>query len=459
VRDPLGLEIDLFRELGHALVDRIAEHWETLDDLPAVREMAIGELTMLAGPVPRAPAGPQELEGLIRTLADDALSNMQHAAHPRYFARVPSPASLTAILGEWLASGFNGIAASWAGGSGPSQLELVVIGWLAELLGFPPSTEGLLVSGGSIGNITALAAARSAGYDGGVYLSDQTHSSVLRGLRLLGLAHEQIHVVPTGSRYRWSINAIAGAMRSDDHGRGIIIATAGTTNTGAVDPLVDLADLCGAADLWFHIDGAYGAPAALTNVGRTALQGIERADSLTIDPHKWLFQPYDIGAVLVRRAGALEACFAMNPEYLRDVQTGEDTQVDLRNRGPELSRRVRAAKLWLTFKAHGADAIAAAIQVGIELADQAQSLIAADSSWELVTPAQLGVVTFAARGIDDAEHERRARALSETGFAAVSCTELSGRTVFRLCLINPRTTVADVAQTLAALRGAAESLR
>jgi glutamate/tyrosine decarboxylase-like PLP-dependent enzyme len=303
--------------------------------------------------------------------------------------------------------------------------------------------------------MTALAAARHAGYDRSVYVSDQTHSSILRALRVLGFASDQVKLVPANDGYRWGPHALDDAIGESERGRAIVVATAGTTNTGAIDPLNALADLCAESDLWLHVDGAYGAPAALAPAGRAVLSGMERADSLTLDPHKWLFQPYDVGCVLIRRPGVLEACYAMNPEYLRDAQTSAEGEVDLRNRGLELTRRSRAAKLWLTFKAHGAPALAAAIARCLALAESVQAGLEADPYWEVVTPAQLAVLTFRARDLSSAEHLERARELTASGFAAVSCTELGGRSVYRLCLINPRTTLDDVSSTLRRLKGPA----
>jgi glutamate/tyrosine decarboxylase-like PLP-dependent enzyme len=447
--DGLGHDSERFRELGHLLVDRVADHWARLDRTPVLREARARELTRLAGPVPIEPGDVTEL---LVQLEEDLLNNMQHPAHPRFFARVPGPTSFTGILGDWLSTGFNAIAASWTGGSGPSALELAVVDWMREVMGFPASTEGVLVSGGSLGNLTALAAARQAGYGDAVYISDQTHASVTRALRVLGFRPDQIRLVPATEGFRWSRDVLEAAIGTAQEGRATIVATAGTTNTGAVDPLGSLADLCAQRDLWLHVDGAYGAPAALSPAGRAALQGIERADSLTLDPHKWLFQPYDIGCVLVRRPGVLEACYTMNPEYLRDVQAQGEGEIDLRNRGPELSRRARATKLWLTFKAHGARSLGDAVGRCIALAESVQAELEADPYWEVVTPAQLGVITFAAPGLSGPEHIDRARALTASGFAAVSCTELSGRSVYRLCLINPRTTLEDVTETLRRLK-------
>jgi aromatic-L-amino-acid decarboxylase len=447
--DPLGFDSRRFRELGHLLVDRVVDHWEALDAGPAIREAAPSELTALGGPLP---AQPGDADRLLELLIREGFGAMQHAAHPRFFARVPSPASFTGILGDWIASGHNGVASSWAGGSGPSAIELTVIDWLRSIVGFPKGSEGILVSGGSLGNLTALAAARTAGYDGTVYLSDQTHASVARALRILGIPGQKLRIVPASERFRWSSRALAAAIDRADRGRGMVVATAGTTNTGAVDPLAAIAELCRERDLWLHVDGAYGAPAALSPATRRSLEGLELADSLALDPHKWLFQPYGIGCVLVSRPGVLEACFSMNPEYLRDVQSTGAGEVDLRNRGPELSRQARAARLWLTFAVHGSNALRAAIERSIALAEEAQAILEADPRFEIVTPAQLAILTFRDRALPDAEHERRARALTAGGYAAVSCTLLERRTVYRLCLINPRTTIGDVIETIARLK-------
>jgi aromatic-L-amino-acid decarboxylase len=302
--------------------------------------------------------------------------------------------------------------------------------------------------------VTAIAAARHAGFDGVIYLSDQTHSSIRRGLAVTGWPDEAIRLVPTGPDFRWNAESVAAAVAEDSAaGRrpAIVIATAGTTNTGAVDPLNALADLCAATGMWLHVDGAYGALAALTEPGRVALAGLGRADSLTLDPHKWLFQPYDVGCVLVRGRGLLESCFTMNPEYLRDVQA-HSGETEFRNMGLELTRRARSMKIWLTLRAHGLDRIEAAVRRGIELAEVAERLIEADPFWQLVTPAQLGIVTFVGAGLSAAEHAARVSALGESGYAAISTTELHGRTVLRLCTINPLTTEADLAGTLDRLR-------
>jgi glutamate/tyrosine decarboxylase-like PLP-dependent enzyme len=450
--DPLGLDEQQMRRLGYSVVDRVVDHWLARRDKPATAVAPAEDLLgIIGGPVPREPS---DIDAALDVVERTVLANMQQASHPRFFARVPSPASFAAVLGDWLSTGFNAISTSWGGGSGPSTVELSVVSWLAELMGMPPDCEGILVSGGSIGNVTAIAAARHAGFDGVVYLSDQTHSSIRRGLSVIGWPDELVRLVPTGADFRWVAADVAAAVAEDvAAGRcpAIVVATAGTTNTGAVDPLDALADLCAGNGIWLHVDGAYGALAAITEPGRAALAGLGRADSLCLDPHKWLFQPYDVGCVLVRGRGHLEACFTMNPEYLRDV-AAHGGEPEFRNMSLELTRRARSIKIWLTLRAHGVDRIEAAVLRGIQLAEVAAQLIDDDPFWELVTPAQLGVVTFVGAGLSGAEHVARATALAESGYAAVSTTELHGRTVLRLCTINPLTTQADIAGTLDRLR-------
>jgi glutamate/tyrosine decarboxylase-like PLP-dependent enzyme len=383
-------------------------------------------------------------------LRDLVLPYMQHGDHPRYFARVPGPSSFAAILGDWLATGYNAMAATWVGGSGPATLELIVIDWIRQLVGMPEKTQGIILSGGSMANFTAFAACFAVKGRGVVYLNDQTHASLKRNFTALGLPPQDVRVLPTGSDLKFDMSQLA-ALIAEDRAKGLkpvlIVASAGTTNTGACDPLPEVAALCQANDMWMHVDGAYGAPAALTAKGRAYLAGMELADSLVLDPHKWLFQPYDCGCVLVRHAGALERAFSMNPEYLKDVM-GREGEVDLFNRSLELTRKARALKIWMMFKTYGATRIVAAIDRGIELAEIAQSLIVKDASWELVTAARIGILTFAKRGAKPGDHAAMVNAITTSGYATLTSTTIGGRSVLRLCTINPNTTEADIAETL-----------
>ena len=219
-----------------------------------------------------------------------------------------------------------------------------------------------------------------------------------------------------------------------------LVATAGTTSTGAVDPLEELAALCRERGLWLHVDGAYGGPAVLCG----ALTGLEHADSLVLDPHKWLFQPYEVGCVLVREPGLLERTFALSGAYLRDTAGGE---VDFRDRSPQLTRTSRALKLWLSLRVFGLAAFREAVAHGIALAEHAEAALRARPGWEIVSPAQLAIVCFRRDG-DDALQTATAEAMVRDGFAAPSTTEVGGRVALRLCTINPRTTFEDVDRTI-----------
>jgi aromatic-L-amino-acid/L-tryptophan decarboxylase len=446
--EPLGLEAAEMRALGYWVVDRVVEHFTHISAEPAISTATPGDLQAALGGPPPEDGGDPLLA--MQTLLDVALPAMQHNDHPRYFARVPGPASFAGVLGDWLGTGFNICASSWAGGSGPAALELTALDWLRTLLGLPDGTEGIMTSGGSLANMTALAAARVAAGPGVCYLSDQTHSCVLRAIKVLGFPDEHVRVLASDERLRLSPDTLVAAVREDRAaGRrpGFVVATAGTTNTGAVDPLPELAAVCRAEGLWLHVDGAYGASAALCETGRRILCGLELADSLVIDPHKWLFQPIDIGCLFVRRPGILKRAFQETPDYLADVTAHED-EIDLRDRGLELTRRGRGLKLWLSFRTYGVRRIAEAIERGLALAEHAQGLIESDKDWEVVTAAQLGIVTFARRGAGYDELQELAAAITREGYATLTCTRLRGRPVLRLCTINPRTTTTDLATTL-----------
>ena len=447
--DSLGLSPDEMRRLGYRVVDLVVDHFENRASRPVTRgQSAVEVRAALGGALPETPGDPDEA---IDRLAQIALANKQHLDHPRFFARVPGPSSFAAVLGDWMSTGYNATATSWVSGLGPSTIESVVLDWLRELVGMPQGTEGVLTSGGSLANLTAVAAARAWGGQGVAYLTDQTHSVLRRGMVALGFPPEHIKTLATDENFRYPVDTLAAAV-AEDRAAGrlplMVVATAGTTNTGVVDPLHELADFCEREGLWFHVDGAYGAPAALCDAGRAPLAGVERADSLVLDPHKWLYQPVDIGCVLVRRPGALRRAFAVDAEYLKDV-TSTEGPADFRDYSPELSRRSRALKLWLTFQVYGVGRIREAIAACLSLAEFAESLLREDEQrWEVVTPAQLGIVTFALRGADATVHEERAATLLRSGYAAVTTTKLKGRSVLRLCIINPLTTRADIAGTI-----------
>jgi glutamate/tyrosine decarboxylase-like PLP-dependent enzyme len=426
------------RRLGYRVVDRIVDHFERVGELPPIR---VGQATdlraALGGPPPEAPSDP---DAALDALFEQVLPFIQHPDHPRFFARIGSPSNFVSVLADAAASGFNVFAGSWTGGSGPAAVELVVLDWLRSLCGLPDGGDGVLVSGGSVASLVALAAARErAPDDAVVYVSSEGHASIPRALRLLGLRYV---VVPAREDQRLHADDVRAAMEGD----GVpfaVVATAGTTSTGAVDSLEELAQL----GLWLHVDGAYGAPGALVG----AVRGLEHADSLVLDPHKWLFQPYEIGCVLMREPGLLERTFSLSGVYLRDT-IGEE--VNFRDRSVQLTRTSRALKLWLSLRVFGVAAFREAIAHGIALAEHAERALRARDGWEVVSPASLAIVCFRREGVDQT---RLAAAMVDDGFAAPSTTEVGGRVALRLCTINPRTTFEDVERTIERMEALSES--
>ena len=445
---PLSLPPEDMRRLGYALVDRLVEHHETLAESPPLR---VGDaetlLARIGGPPPDAPGDPAEE---LAALFEHVLPWGQRADHPRFFARIGSPSTYVGALADAAAAGVNAFTGSWTGGSGPSAVDLTVIDWLRGWCGMPEQTAGVLTSGGSLASLTAFAAARQARLGGPsgtgvVYVTDQTHASLPRAVALLG---ERTRVLASGAGQRFEPAALRAAVE-EDRRDGLqpfcVVATAGTTSTGAIDPLRELHAASRELGLWLHVDGAYGAPAALTPGGAAALDGLGLADSLVVDPHKWLFQPYEIGCVLVREPGLLERVFSLEGAYLRDTAGGS---VDFRDRSPELTRGARGLKLWLSVRTFGLEAFRASIAHGIALAEHAEARLRERDGWEVVTPASLGIVTFRRDGLDDDAHTRLSAATVEDGYAAPSTTVVGDRVVLRLCTINPRTTFDEIDATL-----------
>ena len=459
--DPARLELspEEMRALGYRAVDMVVEHWTNLPQKPAAVHVELDELRpRLREPLPEAAGDWQDALDFAR---DNVFETMGQIAHPRFLAFVPGPSNFVGAMADIMTSGYNTAASLWRETPGPAELELTTLEWLKELCGLADDNEGIFVSGGSVANLTGIAAAREAklgeAIDNAVaYCASQTHSSVARGFRILGFRRDQLRPIAIDGNFRIDMVALEAAIAEDlAAGRRpfCMVGNAGTTNTGAIDPLNAMADLADEHDMWLHVDGAYGGAASLVSRGRALLAGMERADSVVIDPHKWLFQPYEAGVVFVRHPGLLDRTFASSPEYLQDVAAGEQ-EVNFSERSIQLSRGLRAFKLWLSLKVFGADAFRAAVERGIEIAERAQTMLEESGRFDIVTPATIGVVTFRflRDGMDDAAldrvHRRIVDALLEDGYAFVTSTELGGRTCLRFCTINPRTTDEDLAGTI-----------
>lgn len=449
---------DRMRQIGYRVVDRLVDHLATL---PTQRVGTKGDpavlMKALSEPVPEQG---MEFEAVLDQVERDVLANTMHVNHPRFFAYVPGPGNFIGAMADALISGYNVFAGTWISGSGPAAVELTVLEWLREMCGLPASAGGVFVSGGTMANLTALVVARHVKIrgrleDATVYFSDQAHSSLEKALRVIGLPAENQRRVPSDSGFRLPTGELARQIeldRSAGKHPFCVIASAGTTNTGAIDPLPELSALCREQGLWLHVDGAYGAAAIIAERGRELLAGLELADSLSLDPHKWLFQPYEIGCVLVRDRDHLRETFRILPEYLKDTQLHSD-EFNFTDYGIQLSRNFRALKLWMSIKVFGLAAFRAAIERGFVLAEFTEACLRGMPGWEIVTPAQMGIVCFRYSALDDAAHLSLVQTLLEDGFALITSTILRGQTVLRTCTINPRTTETDIRAALERLDG------
>ncbi|MFN2542609.1 MAG: aspartate aminotransferase family protein [Chthoniobacterales bacterium] len=458
-RSRLSLPAEEMRRFGYRIVDLLSEHFARMSDGPVgVKADPAQIIALFDRDPPEQSRDPQEI---LQQLERDVLPNNLHVDHLRFFAFVPGPNNFVSAMADALAAGFNVFNGTWFGGSAAAALELGLVRWLCRVCGLSTEAGGLFVSGGSMANLTALVAARHARLQDRVegatiYFSDQTHSSVERALRVIGFAAAQLRKIESDDEFRLPLNALRAAI-AEDRSSGLrpfcIIANAGTTNTGAVDPLPELADLAASENLWLHIDGAFGAAAILSERGRAMLRGLERADSITLDPHKWLFQSFECGCVLVRDAALLKSAFQIKADYLRDVHRVVE-EFNPCDYGVQLTRSFRALKLWLSLETFGVAAFREAITRGFELADAAERELRARDGWEILSPAQMATVCFRFGRDDELQTKLVERMLSD-GFALLTSTTLKGATSLRLCTINPRTTEQDIVETVKRLDGLA----
>ncbi len=474
--DPLGMEPERMRKLGYRVVDRLVERLAGLGDEPTWRwrgrKALAADLHAALGAGP--PARATDPDALLDLLFERVMPYASRVDHPRFFGYVPGSPTWPGILGDALAAGYNVFAGTSQASSGPGTLELEVLDWFREWIGYPATAEGLLTTGGSAANLGALVCAREAhvardGDDAAaerfvLYASDQTHSSLIRAARIVGVPAARMRTVPTNEGLRLDVGALQAAVEADA-ARGLrpwlVAANGGTTSTGAVDPLPELVPLCARLGLWLHVDAAYGGFAVLTARGREALRGIERADSVVLDPHKWLYQPFETGCLLVREGRLLSDAFHIMPDYLQDtaVSGGE---VNFADRGLQLTRMARGIKVWLSLHTFGVPAFAEAVERSLDLAAHAAACIEARPELEMLSPQQLGIVCFRRHpaGTDDeAELERinaaLVRGLAASGLGLVSSTRLRGRYALRVCALNHGSTREDVERVIAWLAEAA----
>ena len=455
-------------DIQQLLTGFIAEGTAFYEELPqASMHKVMNEETAARLEAMTIPTDGRNPEAVYQEMKEDVYSSVLMVQHPRSFACIPSSMSLVSWMGDVMTNLYNPHASCEMNGPAVNLIEKKLIDWLCGLAGYPHETSGgLFVSGGSIANLTALTAARDAKLTeqertlGVVYVPDQTHSSVCKGLHIIGFRKDQIRIIASDEAFRMDIETLRKAVQTDaDAGRKpfAVVASAGTTNTGSVDPLTEIANLCETYNMWMHVDGAFGASALLSDTQRKKLTGIERSDSLSWDAHKWMQQTYGCSMVLVRNKINLTRSFLAHPEYLKDA-AGGDENIEFWDLGPELTRPARALKLWMSLQILGTDYMAECIDHSCRLAELAEAEIRKLSGWEILSPAQFGIVNF--RYVPDTElseqsmdalQSKIAEEVTNSGYALIFTTELKGKKVLRLCMINPRTTAEDVQSTICLL--------
>jgi len=481
-RDKWEWPIEQIKRFGNRVVDAVATHLTRLPEGPVFqpfpRELA--QRYLQSGPAPEA--GETEdriLDSFLQEIEPFPFGN----GHPRFFGWVNSPPVVIGIFAEMLAAAMN---PSCAGGNHAAiYVERQAINWFKHMLGFPADSMGLLVSGASMAAITGLGVARHAkcgfdvrarGMQGApvrllLYKTGEGHGCHQKAAELLGIGHENIRTVAHDSAWRMRPDALRARMLEDlaeGHKPLCVIASAGTVNTGAIDPLDEIADICAEQNVWLHVDGAYGAPAILSGKYAAQLTGLKRADSVALDPHKWLYTPVEAGLVIVRDANMMRAAFSLVPPYLR-VDGNPEGVAGLpwfSEYGVQQTRGFRALKVWMALRYHGLSGYRASIERDIELAEYLASLLRAASDFELCEPQSLSIVCFrfaaqSLRGDSEKLDAVNKSILEKTqlgGQVFVSSTMLSGNFWLRACFINPRTAKADVDHLLHTIREAGTSL-
>ncbi len=479
---------ELARQLEQPLPDPEAAHWKQhadqtlawlLDYQESLPEQSTGRVgsraeleSLLAGPPPETGIGFRQA---LADFQDKVAPYALRLTHPRFLAYIPAAPTFASVLGDLLCSGTNFFCGTWLAGSGPAEVELVVLDWFRQILGLPGGTQGILTSGGSEANLTALLVARESlsfadRARAMLYVSDQRHGSLDRAAKVIGLRPEQVRTLPTDSQFRLAPSVLAEAAGQDRAAGRVpwaLAANAGATNTGTVDPLAPLAEVCRQEKLWFHVDAAYGWSAALVPEGREALAGIEQADSVTLDPHKWFAQPFDVGAVLIRQGRRLGDTFWLRPDYLQDINRPDTAEIHFADLGLALTRRFRALKVWLSVQTLGLGWFRALVDRSCRLADYAEQLLRHCPDFEVLCPRQLSTVCFryrparVQRDLPEGEEwlNRLNLALVDdlraSGRGVISSTRLGARVSLRFCFVNWRTTAADVREVVQLLQALA----
>lgn len=449
---PYDMSADDFRRHGHEVVDWIAKYLEKTRDYPVVPRVEPGDL---ARSLPAAaPEQGESMENILADFRNKVIPAVTHWNHPSFHAYFSVSASAPGILGEMLASALNVNSMVWLSCPASVELETVVMSWLRQWLGLPEPFFGMIHDTASLSTLHAIAAARVAadpdlrqrGASQGLvlYTSQHAHSSVEKGALSLGLGRDNVRKIGVDGEYRMDPALLRQAITTDlAAGREpfCVVSTTGTTSVASIDPVAAIQDVADEFGLWHHIDAAYGGPAAIIPEMRWLLDGAGRADSLVVNPHKWLFTPIDLSAFYCRRPEVLRQAFALVPEYLKTNQ--DDVAVNLMDYGIPLGRRFRALKLWFVMRWFGREKVVAILRSHIAWAAELRSWIEADQRFEVCAPTRLSLVCFRLKAGDDATRSLL-EAVNASGKAFVSGNVLDGRFVIRFAIGNIGTTREDV---------------
>jgi aromatic-L-amino-acid decarboxylase len=427
-----------FRDDGAAALEWAARYLEGVGDYPVLAQVEPGEIRS------RLPASPPEtgepFAEVLRDLDEVLLPGITHWQSPRFFAYFAVSASEPGILAELLAATLNSVAFLWRTSPASTELEGLTLDWTAQLLGLPPGWHGHIEDTASTSTIAALAAGREATAGSVVVCSEHAHSSVDKAAKLLGL---EIRKIPGDAEFRLRVDEL------DLTDACAVVATVGTTSTASVDPVPAIADACTEAGVWLHVDAAYAGSAWVCPELRWSQAGVERADSLVVNAHKWLFTPMDCSLLWSRRPEDLRRAFSLVPEYLRT----SDEVDSLSDYGPALGRRFRSLKLWAVLRCYGRAGLQSRIREAVRLAELFEGWVREEPGWELCAPRHFSLVCFRRKGSDD-DNEALVETVNRSGELFLSHTRLDGRYVLRLAIGNERTTESDVRRAWEALREA-----
>jgi len=456
---PLGdMDPEAFRRDAHRMADWISDYIANVSKFPVLARVQPGEIS--AALPTEAPASGEPFDQIFADFERILLPGITHWNHPGFFAYFAISASGPGILAEFLSAALNVQAMLWRTSPAATELEEVALSWLRKLLRLPSSFEGVIYDTASISTLHALAAARERAVPSArelglagreavprlrVYCSDQTHSSIDKAVILLGLGQQSLRKIPSDSEFRMRPEALSHAV-ADDRAHGwlplAVVATVGTTSSTSVDPVPAIADLCRRESIWLHVDAAYAGVAAMVPGYESILDGAERADSLVVNPHKWLFTPFDLSVLYCKHMDVIRAAFALTPEYLKSVEAAPVR--NLMDTGIQLGRRFRALKLWMVLRHFGADGLRARLAEHIRLAGLFASWVDASPDFERLAPVPFSVVCFRARARQnenaDALNERILESVNATGEMFISHTRLDGRYTLRVAIGNLHTT-------------------